>query len=618
MGGGLIQLVLQGIQDNYIIGNPDFTYFKSVFRKHTNFSIEVIKQTLNGTNSITSKESKGFFTVSRNGDLLSNMYLSCTQNNTNGIIGDRLLKQIEMSIGGTRIDKYTGEWAQIWNELSIPNSKKDAIQYQMNSYNDLRRNNINITTAQNTNNSNNLVNFNAHTNVISSSNSQNIQNIIVPLEFWFCKNIGSAIPLIALQYHEIIIDFVLNSSSNIGNATPNIEFWGEYIFLDKDERKRFSQSAHEYIIEQLQYKTVNRSDNKFFLDFNHPVKEVIWTTRNIRSYSLDTTNNIINNTVVDRCILDASEYNNRYSATTGITNVPFTNQTINININGQKRFSPQYKEFFQVYQPSKYHTSVPGRNIKRKNNFKPITLISKNINFSSVLADSFNGANYSTNVTSGQAIEGPACIFTQAATVNNIAQILILGGTQATTTTNPFDKLNLHNNFLFNGDIIKFISSGLNTTDANNIQSFVGEIKGISFSMANDNNPTNNGAGNYSWIIDIRLLIISGSSKDSADEGTQNNVFLNMELIDRNYNIPQPRCTSGAMGIETNQLIDEINVYSFALKPEEYQPSGTCNFSRADSVQIVSSSPLTIGTIYVRNYNILRIASGMGGLAFAN
>ena len=91
-----------------------------------------------------------------------------------------------------------------------------------------------------------------------------------------------------------------------------------------------------------------------------------------------------------------------------------------------------------------------------------------------------------------------------------------------------------------------------------------------------------------------------------------------MELINRNYNIPQPRCTSGSMGIEANQLIDEINVYSFALKPEEYQPSGTCNFSRADSVQIVASSPLTIGTIYVRNYNILRIASGMGGLAFAN
>ena len=106
MGGGLIQLVSLGNQDEYITGNPQITFFKVVYRRHTNFSIESIIQNINGSNNIEPLKSEGDVVISRNGDLLSNIYVSCNET-VNGINGDHIIDDVELIIGGTLIDKQT-------------------------------------------------------------------------------------------------------------------------------------------------------------------------------------------------------------------------------------------------------------------------------------------------------------------------------------------------------------------------------------------------------------------------------------------------------------------------------------------------------------------------------
>ena len=214
MGGGLLQLVAYGAQDVYLTGNPQITFFKVVYRRHTNFSIESIQQTFNGNaqanNRVTCQ-------ISRNGDLVHKLYV---------VFGDgdsikdarNLLKKVEVEIGGQLIDRQYGDWMQIWNELTLPVGKKTG-------YNKM----VGTTGADG--------------------------KRYVPLEFWFCRNIGLALPLIALQYHEVKINLTLGSETTLGSGATvsNVELWADYIFLDTDERRRFAQLSHEYLIEQVQF-----------------------------------------------------------------------------------------------------------------------------------------------------------------------------------------------------------------------------------------------------------------------------------------------------------------------------------------------------------------------------
>ena len=123
MGGGLMQLVAYGAQDIYLTGNPQITFFKVVYRRHTNFSMECIQQTVNGTSTIGATPTSGTVTVSRNGDLLSKCYVRCDQDATNGVIGDALITDVTLEIGGQQIDKHTQEWLQVWAELTTPNQR---------------------------------------------------------------------------------------------------------------------------------------------------------------------------------------------------------------------------------------------------------------------------------------------------------------------------------------------------------------------------------------------------------------------------------------------------------------------------------------------------------------
>ena len=319
MGGGLLQLVAYGAQDVYLTGNPQITFFKVVYRRHTNFSIESIEQTFNGSPGFGKRVT---CQISRNGDLIHRVYLQAKLPALTGgqeyvnFAGLRLIKAVEIEIGGQRIDKHYSEWMYIWNELSLPSGKETG-------YREMVAADLAPDSAETT--------------------------VYVPLEFWFCRNVGLALPLIALQYHEvkINIDFELGTNMTKTLATPAADLkdatlWVDYIFLDTDERRRFAQLSHEMLIEQLQFtgeESVTGNQTRPKLSFNHPVKELVF--------------------VVQRdAVLEAAGSNDwtNFSTAAGINNV----SVAKLQLNGHDRFAERAGRYFNLVQPFQHHERVPS------------------------------------------------------------------------------------------------------------------------------------------------------------------------------------------------------------------------------------------------------------------
>ena len=292
MGGGLLQLVAYGAQDVYLTGNPQITFFKVVYRRHTNFSIESIQQTFNGNATLGQRVT---CQISRNGDLVHKLYLQATVTAIGDAkdVGHKLIEQVEVEIGGQMIDRQYGEWMYIWNELTLPTGKQEGFKRMI------------------------------------ASTGANATTIYVPLEFWFCRNIGLALPLIALQYHEVKINLTLGSENALGGNTAtvtNVELWADYIFLDTDERRRFAQLSHEYLIEQVQFtgsEAINSSNLSAKLSFNHPVKELIWQGKKEE---------------------DIIKLGNT-----------------KLMLNGNDRFAERDTMYFTHVQPYQHHTNIPDR-----------------------------------------------------------------------------------------------------------------------------------------------------------------------------------------------------------------------------------------------------------------
>ena len=355
MGGGLLQLVAYGAQDVYLTGNPQITFFKVVYRRHTNFAIEAIQQTPTGSNSLGSRVS---FQITRNGDLIHRVYFYGKIAATGNValvpnFGHKLLKTIELEIGGQRIDKHYSEWLYIWNELSLPVGKRDGYNV--------------------------MVGANARNLSTKLTDGQKYE-LYVPLEFWFCRNVGLALPLIALQYHEVKINIeyesdVLMVDKSATNFTfeeetkalvsgmvynPNITLtgsvkleeatlWVDYIFLDTDERRRFAQLSHEYLIEQLQFTGADSitggttdSMKSIRMNFNHPCKELVWTIK-------DTTAGVY--------------WNNYSSAVRGNDHLDSANPVTNakIMLNGNDRFATRKGDYFTLVQPYQHHENTPDK-----------------------------------------------------------------------------------------------------------------------------------------------------------------------------------------------------------------------------------------------------------------
>ena len=214
MGGGLMQLVAYGAQDVYLTGNPVITFFKVVYRRHTNFAMESIQQTFNGTPGFGSRVSA---TISRNGDLITNTYLQVTLKNVGlaktDSIGHALIKTVELEIGGQRIDKHYGDWLEIWSELTVPEEKRVGFNTMVG------KNQIQPDASG------------GYTGVTLADSV-----LFIPLQFFFCRNPGLALPLIALQYHEVKINVEFNAYDDVFNtsstATMDCSLYVDYVYLD--------------------------------------------------------------------------------------------------------------------------------------------------------------------------------------------------------------------------------------------------------------------------------------------------------------------------------------------------------------------------------------------------
>ena len=309
-----MQLVAYGAQDIYLTGNPQITFFKVVYRRHTNFAMESIEQTFNGAVDFGRRVTA---TISRNGDLIKDMWLEVfitgDDNQTTSYkygAGNALVKLVEIEIGGQLIDRQYGEWMDIWSELSIPEGKRVGYDEMVS----------NVATVD--------------------ANKK----LDIPLMFWFNRNPGLALPLIALQYHEVKINLDVANKSDFGAylSLTTMKLWVDYIYLDTDERRRFAQVSHEYLIEQLQFTGDASASGTSFrteLNFNHPCKELIWV------YQTNAAKRGGTSTTEPCKFSDALESD---SATSGNTAI--------LKLNGQDRFQERRMEYFRRVQGFKHHT----------------------------------------------------------------------------------------------------------------------------------------------------------------------------------------------------------------------------------------------------------------------
>ena len=292
MGGGLVQLIAYGAQDIYLTGQPQITFFKSVYRRYTNFAIESIKQTINGSISFGSKTS---ITISRDADLLKQIWVEYSpQEMLSGVnnnvvcanVGHTLIDYVEILIGGQLIDRHYGKWLTIWNYLTDTNPSGqqgyiDTLGAGPGESSVDGDSATNIQLPRPTKYDRMAYTHRANLNVSNSTEAP--IRAWVPLQFWFCRNPGLALPLVALQYHQVTINIGFAQYNSITDAPAptgmefnNFSVYADYIYLDTSERRIYAQNSHEYIIDQLQVMS-NETRNSSTLTFNHPVKELIWS-----------------------------------------------------------------------------------------------------------------------------------------------------------------------------------------------------------------------------------------------------------------------------------------------------------------------------------------------------
>lgn len=334
MGGSLMQLVATGAQNIYLTGNPQITYFKAIYQRYTNFVIESIEHTFEGHVDFNKKI---VCSIPRKGDLLYKTYLEIDLElpqkiDEKGVVsnvplvkrsGLAMISYIDFEIGGQVIDKHYGEWMDIWSQMTM--SQEEYSKFEK------------------------LVNF-------SIDSKNNMKKVYIPLFFWFTKQPGLALPLIALQYHEIKLVVNFNKFISICKEYPNFKYpkikacclFTDYIFLDTDERRRFSKNSHEYLIEQVQTGIraelpIERDSANLYLNFNHPCKEIYWTCQSeiFRKPSTKTTHN---------------PYYQPFCYCNGNQIIPDHIKKTLLILNGNERFYENNGKYFRLIQPFQHHT----------------------------------------------------------------------------------------------------------------------------------------------------------------------------------------------------------------------------------------------------------------------
>ena len=299
MSGANIQLAAVGAQNVYLNSAPQITYFKSVFRRHTNFAIDTAEQPIEGTARFGSMISVKIF---KSGDLLKNIWLQYNPQQVlsavipameddivGANVGHSIIERVDFEINGQLIDTQYGKWMSIWNYLtecdstgvqgSIGSDWEEPSFYDSACDYDKER-----ATAYN------IMSYNHRANVSDGSGGLGYlppDQAYVPLRFWFCRNPGLAVPLISMQYSEIKLNitfaqsnavyFSANGNPSTGRELEDLKIYADYIYLDTFERQYFISNPHEYLIEQLQISPGNIA-YEIPLYFKHPVKEIVWST----------------------------------------------------------------------------------------------------------------------------------------------------------------------------------------------------------------------------------------------------------------------------------------------------------------------------------------------------
>ena len=349
-GGGLLQLVAQGKQDVFLTGNPQVTWFKMVYRRYTNFSIESQIIPFDNQPDFGRRIS---VQIPRKGDLLGQLLLeiqlpAIKQSGTNNFlsyvnsVGHALIQEISIEIGEQEIDKQTGEWLEIWSSYTVPEDKRQAFQNMIGK--------VSGGSSGNT----------------FSRMTENFGPfyLYVPLRFWFCKNPGLFLPLLALQYHPVRINITLRPLNEmfVLDARPAVPcditaqaasitsmvMYGDYVHLDIEERRRFVSNAHEYLIEQVQYTPsisidATASTVQVPMEFNHPIRELFWVVQRTKATDVHQWFNYTNLSIDE-------------SSTGGLTNLI---TTALLKLEGFDRFDKRNADYFRLVQPFQYHSVVP-------------------------------------------------------------------------------------------------------------------------------------------------------------------------------------------------------------------------------------------------------------------
>ena len=629
-----MQLVAYGAQDVYLTGNPQITFWKVTYRRHTNFAMESIEQTFNGQADFGRRVT---CTLARNGDLAYRTYFQVTlpeinqqmrnpskysssdfnyagdANDDEGVFarwldfpGEQMIAQVEVEIGGQRIDRQYGDWMHIWNQLTL-SSEQQRGYHQMIG----QTTNLTYLTDPTFADVDGPCDSDAPRNVCAPRNALPETTLYVPLQFWYCRNPGLALPLIALQYHEVRINLDIRpideclwavsaldcGAATTGHPVPDASAWQgsqygnpnapgtntmktvpvgtrvntaynqslvaaslyvDYVFLDTDERRRMAQNPHEYLIEQLQFtgdESVGSSSNKIKLNFNHPCKELIWIVQ--------------------------PDGNVDYCSSLECGNLLW-------NAMGAQPFN--YTDTVDALPPALHAFAGPDSIGGGAESY----LDASGLFYDPGAADiDPNDLQYwGTTGTANAGLPGAAAaggIGQQPHGVpqNNFTQSSGHGGRQRAPSNYSGPNLqDYHDPSGGNAGVLSAVS------DAG---AFVLSETALNMHCWGENP-----------VVTAKLQL-NGQDRFSEREGTY-------------FDLVQP------YQHHTRNPDTGINVYSFALRPEEHQPSGSCNFSRIDNatLQLVLSNATVEGTktakvrVYATNYNVLRVMSGMGGLAYSN
>ena len=351
MAGGLLQLVAYGAQDQLLTGDPVITFFKAIYRHHTNFSMESIRQTFNGS---VGPNKRVVCNISRHGDLINDCWLEISHPDAilEKTMIPRIIDSIELEIGGQRIDYHTGDWILKWINLTNTKDRLDIL-YPTRDI---------IVLDEGTDAGSMSDDILVHTK------SRKTNTLYIPLQFFFCRNPGLALPLIALQYHEVKINitFKPETISSTGDGFPvgtDVELYINYVFLDVDERRRFATTSHQMLIEQLQYhqEFINADgdrNKKIQLNFNHPVKELVIGTD---AQYIEYVPNVRIVASGSGSLWEHASGSGEYNTSAVVNNkiykfLDFEYDSMRILLNGQERFSARKAHYFKALQPYMYHT----------------------------------------------------------------------------------------------------------------------------------------------------------------------------------------------------------------------------------------------------------------------